>query len=57
MNTWESRGAPAAPEGTARLLDFTFVLPDAESATAAGERVGGAEVKDPSGNTLLIAAA
>ena len=57
VNTWESRGAPAAPEGTARLLDFTFVLPDAESATAAGERVGGAEVKDPSGNTLLIAAA
>jgi catechol 2,3-dioxygenase len=57
VNTWESRGAPAAPEGTARLLDFTFVLPDAESVAAASERVGGAETRDPAGNTLLIAAA
>jgi catechol 2,3-dioxygenase len=57
VNTWESRGAPAAPEGTARLLDFTLVLPDAESVAAAGERVGGTKAKDPSGNTLLIAAA
>jgi catechol 2,3-dioxygenase len=57
VNTWESRGAQAAPEGTARLLDFTVVLPDAEAVAAAGERVGGAETRDPSGNTLLIAAA
>jgi len=27
-NTWESRGADHAPEGTARLLRFTIVLPD-----------------------------
>jgi len=55
VNTWESRGAPAAPEGTARLLVFRVVLPDADSAAEAGERVGGAEARDPSGNTLLIA--
>jgi catechol 2,3-dioxygenase len=55
VNTWESRGAPAAPEGTARLLNFRVVLPDADSAAEAGERVGGAEARDPSGNTLLIA--
>ena len=54
VNTWESRGAPAAPEGTARLLEFRVVLPDADSAAEAGERVGGAEARDPSGNTLLI---
>ena len=57
VNTWESRGARAAPEGTARLLDFQLVLPDADSAAEVGERVGGAEAKDPSGNTLLIASA
>ena len=28
-NTWETRGAEHAPEGTARLLRFTIVLPDA----------------------------
>jgi catechol 2,3-dioxygenase len=55
VNTWESRGAPAAPEGTARLLDFRVVLPDVGSAAEAGERVGGAAARDPSGNALLIA--
>src|SRR5215467_14107458 len=29
-NTWETRGASPAPEGTARLLRFTIVVPDAE---------------------------
>jgi len=53
-NTWESRGAPAAPEGTARLLGYTVVLPDAESATATSERVGGAETQDPSGNRVRL---
>jgi catechol 2,3-dioxygenase len=57
VNTWESRGAPAAPEGTARLLDYTVVLPDSDSVAAASERIGGAETTDPSGNTLLLAAA
>ena len=56
-NTWESRGAPAAPDGTARLLAYAVVCPDAESATEVAGRIGGAEAKDPSGNTLLITAA
>ena len=34
-NTWESRGAAQAPEGTARLHRFTIVLPDEASREAA----------------------
>jgi catechol 2,3-dioxygenase len=66
-NVWESRGAPAAPEGTARLLHATVVLPDAAErdrvaarVDAAGqppeEREDGLLVRDPSGNALLLAA-
>jgi len=55
-NTWESRGAPAAPEGTARLLGYRIVLPDAQSAAEASARVGGAEAADPSGNTVTLTA-
>ena len=61
-NTWESAGAPAAPEGTARLRLATIVLPDAASRDELLERVGDAEetpdgpvVRDPSGNRLLLA--
>jgi catechol 2,3-dioxygenase len=54
VNTWESRGASAAPEGTARLLNYTFVLPDADSAVVVRERVGGPKPTDPSGNPLHI---
>jgi catechol 2,3-dioxygenase len=46
LNTWESRGAPPAPEGTARLLRYTIVAP------AEGER----ESHDPSGNAFAISA-
>jgi catechol 2,3-dioxygenase len=53
-NTWESRGADPAPEGTARLLRFTIVLPDDEELERVAERIGGAEVRDPSGNTLAL---
>jgi catechol 2,3-dioxygenase len=56
-NTWETRGAPPAPEGTARLLRFTIVLPDDEEVVRVAERIGGAEVRDPSGNPLVLAAA
>jgi catechol 2,3-dioxygenase len=56
-NTWETRGAPPAPEGTARLLRFTIVLPDDEEVARVAERIGGAEVRDPSGNPLVLAAA
>ena len=56
-NTWETRGAEPAPEGTARLLGFTIVLPDDAELERVAERIGGAEVRDPSGNPLLLAAA
>jgi catechol 2,3-dioxygenase len=56
-NTWESRGAAQAPEGTARLRSFTIVLPDESSLAAAAARVGGSEAQDPSGNRVLLTAA
>jgi catechol 2,3-dioxygenase len=56
-NTWETRGAPPAPEGTARLLRFTIVLPDDDEMQRVAKRIGGTEVSDPSGNPLVLAAA
>ena len=56
-NTWETRGAEHAPEGTARLLRFTIVLPDEEEVARVAERIGGTEVSDPSGNPLVLATA
>ena len=56
-NTWESRGAPPAPEGTARLLGFKIILPDEAERDRVAERIGGTEVLDPSGNPLALAAA
>ena len=56
-NTWETRGASPAPEGTARLLRFTIVLPDEAEVERVAERIGGAEVRDPSGNPLVLSAA
>jgi catechol 2,3-dioxygenase len=56
-NTWETRGAPPAPEGTARLLRFTIVVPDGEELERVAERIGGTEVRDPSGNPLVLSAA
>jgi catechol 2,3-dioxygenase len=56
-NTWETRGASPAPEGTARLLRFTIVLPDDAEVQRVAERIGGTEVSDPSGNPLVLAAA
>ena len=47
-NTWESRGAPPAPAGTARLLHFTIVTTEAEIARL------GRELRDPSGNVALL---
>src|SRR4029079_2637467 len=54
-NTWETRGADHAPEGTARLLRFTVVLPDEQEVARVAEQIGGVEVRDPSGNSLLLA--
>jgi catechol 2,3-dioxygenase len=56
-NTWETRGAEHAPEGTARLLRFTIVLPDEAEVQRVAERIGGTEVRDPSGNPLALVAA
>ena len=53
-NTWETRGAPPAPERTARLLRFTIVVPDQAEVERVAERIGGTEVQDPSGNTLAL---
>src|SRR5262245_5879122 len=56
-NTWQTLGADPAPEGTARLLRFTVVLPDDEAVERVAERIGGTEVRDPSGNPLALVAA
>ena len=56
-NTWETRGAPPAPEGTARLLRYTIVVPDDEELERVAGRIGGTEVRDPSGNPLVLATA
>jgi catechol 2,3-dioxygenase len=56
-NTWQTRGAPPAPEGTARLLRFTVVLPDEAEVERVAERIGGTEARDPSGNPLALVAA
>ena len=56
-NTWETRGAEHAPEGTARLLRFTIVLPDDDEVQRVAERMGGTEVSDPSGYLLVLVAA
>ncbi len=55
-NTWESRGAPPAPAGTARLTRFTIVVPDADEADRIAQAVGG-ELRDPSGNTFVLSVA
>jgi catechol-2,3-dioxygenase len=49
VNSWESRGQPAAPPGTARLLSAAIV--------GDGVADGAATVHDPSGNTLRLLAA
>jgi catechol 2,3-dioxygenase len=56
-NTWETLGARPAPEGTARLLGFTIVLPDADELERVAELIGGDAVLDPSGNPLALAVA
>jgi catechol 2,3-dioxygenase len=67
-NVWHSRGAPAAPPGTARLLHATVVLPSAGERDQVAARVAdaggqpeargdGVLVRDPSGIDLLLTAA
>jgi catechol 2,3-dioxygenase len=65
MNTWHSRGAGPAPEGTAGMRFFTLELPSAEARAAVVARVAAAgldatqkgavvAVRDPSRNTILL---
>ena len=67
-NIWNSAGASAAPDGTARLLHATIALPDAEERDRVAARVAdagqepeerenGLLVRDPSGTALVLAAA
>jgi catechol 2,3-dioxygenase len=64
-NTWESRGAPQAPPGSATLRHATIVVPDADELDRVVARVAdegqepepredGVLVRDPSANTLLL---
>jgi catechol 2,3-dioxygenase len=54
-NVWQSAGRPYAPEGYARLTQMTVMLPDASARDALAERVGGTEVRDPSGIPIAFA--
>lgn len=67
-NTWESKGRPQAPRGSASLLQATIVLPDAAERDRVAARLAdagqepesrgdGVLVRDPSGNELLLTAA
>jgi catechol 2,3-dioxygenase len=62
-NTWESLGAGPAPAGAAALRYATILFPDSKSRDAAAaeleaeEHDGGALVRDPSGNALVLAVA
>jgi catechol 2,3-dioxygenase len=67
-NTWHSRGASPAPEGTAALRHATIVLPSVEERDKVAARVAdsgqepearedGVLVRDPSGISLLLTAA
>jgi catechol 2,3-dioxygenase len=66
-NTWESRGAPAPPPGSAALRHATILLPDTAEQDRLAARVSdsgrpvedssdGPLVRDPSGNALVLAA-
>jgi catechol 2,3-dioxygenase len=64
VNTWQSQGAPAPPEGALGLDRYELVFPDAASRDAAAEGVSGSGdplelgegvlATDPSGNRVLL---
>jgi catechol 2,3-dioxygenase len=67
-NTWESAGAPPPPPGTAALRHVTVVLPESAARErvldrlerrghATQDSVGGTMIRDPSGNTIVLAVA
>jgi catechol 2,3-dioxygenase len=61
-NTWESRGAPFAPDGHATLVSAEIVFADPEALAAVAERAEAVVdgdafvVRDPSGVSLRLAA-
>ncbi len=64
LNTWQSQGAPAPPEGSLGLDRYELVLPDENERDAAAARVGetgdpaptddGVLATDPAGNHVLL---
>jgi len=64
VNTWQSQGAPAPPEGSLGLDRYELVLPADADRDAAADRVGetgypvrldeGVLATDPSGNRVLL---
>jgi catechol 2,3-dioxygenase len=67
LNTWQSEGAPAPPDGALGLDRYELVLPDENERDAAAARVGGTGdpvavdegvlATDPSGNRVLLTSA
>ena len=56
-NTWAGEGVRPAPEGTARLLEWTMQFDDPAELDAVRERMGGEVAEDPWGIRLRFAAA
>ena len=67
LNTWQSQGAPAPPEGALGLDHYELVLPSAEERDSAADRLAeagadpertdeGVLATDPSGNRVLLTA-
>ena len=67
LNTWQSQGAPAPPEGALGLDRYELVLPTAEERDSAADRLAeagadperrdeGVLATDPSGNRVLLTA-
>jgi catechol 2,3-dioxygenase len=67
LNTWQSQGAPAPPEGSLGLDRYELLLPDDAERDAAAARIGetgepvptedGVLARDPSGNRVLLTTA
>lgn len=67
LNTWQSQGAPAPPEGALGLDRYELVLPTAAERDSAADRLAaagahperldeGVVASDPSGNRVLLTA-
>ena len=67
LNTWQSQGAPAPPEGALGLDHYELVLPSAAERDSAADRLAqagadpqrgdeGVLATDPSGNRVLLTA-